>query len=184
MTRSRFLAPFALAACAAAALADAPPAPPATLPTPFSAEQIRDAWQPGMRVEMKTVEAGAESSVRMTVVAATPESVTIRSEALDAKGAPSAPPQESTAKWGELRDHALFPADKASRERAECRSALGAMPGWRYVVAQPEGASLTMCFADAAPGPPVEFELKRGGELLSRTEHTRYERPSGAEEQR
>jgi hypothetical protein len=180
--RNRALPALAFAAFACAAFADAPPAPPATLPTPFSAEQIRDAWQPGFQVEMKTTEAGAESSLRMTVIAATAESVTIRNEALDGRGGPAAPPQDSIAKWSELRDHALFEASKASRERAECRSALGAMPGWRYDVPQQGGALLSMCFADAAPGPPVEFELKRGSELLSRTEHTRYGRPNGAKE--
>jgi len=42
---------------------------------------------------------------------------------------------------------------------------------------------LTMCFADATPGPPVEYETRRDGKLLSRTEHTHYgRRASGAQE--
>jgi hypothetical protein len=172
---------FGCAALAAPALAQAPPS--AKLPTPYTAEQIREAWQPGFRVEMRTTQAGAESRSRMTVISATPESALIRSEEIAASGAASAPPADVTATFSQLRDHALFDATRARRERAECRSQLGAMPGWRYVTTDPGGAVLTMCFADATPGPPVEFETSRDGALLSRTEHVRYgELPSSAEE--
>jgi len=170
--------------CGAAALADAPVPPPAALPTPYTAEQIRDAWQPGFRVEMKTTEAGTETLQRMTVLSVTPETGTIRNEKLAANGELSEPPLEFEAKWTELRDHARFPEASATRERAECRSQLGAQPGWRYEIAQQGGPALTMCFADATPGPPVEWEMRRGGALVSRTEHVSYRRPSGAEEKR
>jgi hypothetical protein len=166
---------------AGAALADAP-APSraaAMLPTPYTAEQIREAWQPGFSVEMRTTEAGAESRGRMTVLTATPESCVIRSESFAASGEASEPPDEFNAKWSELRDHALFEAAKAKRERAECRSQLGLMPGWRYIVPQANGDTLTMCFADATPGPPVEYETLRGGAVGSRTEHVNYGRPPG-----
>jgi hypothetical protein len=181
MRRTRTLVAAALLASAAQPLraeepATAPPA--ATLPTPYSAEQIRDAWQPGLTVEMRTTAKEGASGERLTVVAATPEICTIRREALDASGALREPAGEFTSKWSELRDHALFEAATATRERAECHSGLGALPGWRYVVAQPDGRTLSMCFADAAPGPPVEYERRQGGEAISRTEHTRYERPS------
>jgi hypothetical protein len=169
--------------CAAAALADAPAPPPAALPTPYSAEQIRDAWQPGFRVEMRSTEAGVATLQRMTVVSATAEAVTIRSESLGENGEASEPASELTAKWAELRDHGLFEATKATRERAECHSRLGSLPGWRYATTTTSGDALTMCFADATPGPPVEYETRREGKLLSRTEHIHYGRPvSGAEE--
>ena len=173
-------------ALAGAAWAESPVAgtPAAMLPTPYTAEQIREAWQAGIRVEMRSTEAGVVSSQRMTVLAATPETGTIRSEALDANGVLTAPAEESTVKWCELRDHALFPADKATRGRAECRSRLGVMQGWRYSIPQANGDTLTMCFADATPGPPVEIELKRGEQVVSRTEHTSYERPAGGAEEK
>ena len=172
---------------AGAGLANAPaPSPaPAMLPTPYTAEQIREAWQPGFSVEMRTAEAGAETRSRMTVLSATPEAGVVRSESFAASEKASEPPNEFTARWSELRDHALFEAAKAKRERAECRSQLGAMPGWRYSVAQPNGETLTMCFADATPGPPVEYETIRDGAVLSRTEHVNYRRPAsgtGAQE--
>ncbi len=184
MQRALFslIASAALANAALAAPPSAGPAP-ATLPTPYSAQQIHDAWLPGFSVEMRTTEAGVVSSTRMTVISATPEAGVIRSESFAADGSASGPPSESAAKWSELRDHALFDAAKATRERAECRSLLGALPGWRYVVPQPDAGTLTMCFADATPGPPVEFEMIRDGKLLSRTEHVSYgPAQSGAKE--
>jgi hypothetical protein len=183
--RSAFVGIAVVRAGAAWAEPPTPPDSSATLPTPYTAEQIRDVWRPGFRVEMRTTEAGVVSSQRMSVLSATPEACTIRVEALGAHGEGAAPPRESTAKWSELRDHALFSAANTTRERAECRAPLGAMAGWRYVVAREHGETLTMCFADAAPGPPVEFETARGGEVVSRTEHTSYERvTNGAEEKR
>jgi len=170
-------------ACSAAALADASVPPPARLPTPYTAEQIRDAWQPGFQLEMRSSEAGVATVQRLTVVSATPETVTIRSESLGENGEAREPARESSAKWAELRDHASFEATKATRERAECHSRLGSLPGWRYATTTASGDALTLCFADATPGPPVEYEKRREGKLLSRTEHTHYGRlASGAEE--
>jgi len=67
---------------------------------------------------------------------------------------------------------------EATRERAECRSQLGTQPGWRYETTDANGDALTLCFADATPGPPVEHETRRDGKLLSRTEHISYGLPS------
>lgn len=167
---------------ARAVLADAPAPSPAAamLPTPYTAEQIREAWQPGFSVEMRTIEAGAESRRRMTVLSATSEAGVVRSESFAANGKPSEPPSDFTASWSQLRDHALFEATKAKRVRAECRSQLGLMPGWRYIAPQANGDTLTMCFADATPGPPVEVVALRGGAVVSRTEHVNYARPPGS----
>jgi hypothetical protein len=151
------------------------------LPTPYSAEQIRAAWQPGLVVETRTVASSEQTIERLAVVSATTESVTIRRELLGADGSAREAAREFTATWPELRDHARFAAEGATRERAECRSGLGRMPGWRYATRDAKGEPVTMCFADATPGPPVEYESQREGKLLSRTEHVRYERPRGAE---
>jgi hypothetical protein len=181
MRRATSLA-LAAAACAAAALAQEPAAPP-FLPTPYSAEQIREVWQPGFQVETKTTDAGGESLRRLTVVAASAEGCTIRSEALSAQGSTTGEPRELRSSWEELRDHARFAASKATRERAECRSPLGALPGWRYATTNANGDALAMCFADATPGPPVEYEVHREGKRISRTEHVQFGQPSGTETQ-
>jgi hypothetical protein len=178
----RSLATFLTACCVASASFADDSAAGAFLPTPYSAEQIRDAWQPGLLVEMRTSGEKGEALRRMSVLAADTETCTVRSEPLGPDGSPSGEPGVFTARWSELRDHARFEAAKASRERAECHSGLGALPGWRYATTAANGDALSMCFADATPGPPVEVETRREGELLSRTEHTRYERPSGAKE--
>lgn len=181
MTRSaRRLLAAALAACGAAALAEAPA--PETLPVPYSADQIREKWVVGFRLEARTVAGETESLERTEVTAADAEQVSMRFELVAADGEPAKPPQDYTAKWEELRDHALFESAKATRERAECRSQLGTQPGWRYVTTDANGDALTMCFADATPGPPVEHETRRDGKLLSRTEHVHYGVPSTASE--
>jgi len=172
-----------LALCASTseiALAEAPAQE--TLPVPYTAEQIRDAWKVGFRLEAKTRAGETETLERTEVVAADAEQVTMRFEAFGADGKPAKAPADFTAKWSELRDHALFEAAKAKRARAECRSQLGVQPGWRYETKDAHGDALTMCFADATPGPPVEHETRREGKLLSRTEHVSYGPPKPAGE--
>ncbi|HEU4430090.1 MAG TPA: hypothetical protein VFT98_15115 [Myxococcota bacterium] len=174
------LAPILCACAALAARAESPV--PETLPVPYSADQIRERWVVGFRLETRTLAGETESLERTEVLAADAEQVSMRFEFLGADGEPAKPPQEFSAKWSELRDHALFEAAKATRERAECRSQLGTQPGWRYATSDANGDALSMCFADAAPGPPVEHETRRDGKLLSRTEHISYGVPSTASE--
>lgn len=149
--------------------APAPAAP--TLPTPYSAEQIREVWGVGLRLEQRTVEGEQRSGSRMTVIASSAERVTVRVEPVGGTGEP----RELSATWPELRDHALFPAATSTRGRATCRSGLGDLPGWRYTTPAEDGGMLTMCFADATPGPPVEYETTRDGALVSRTEHVSFQ---------
>jgi hypothetical protein len=75
----------------------------------------------------------------------------------------------------ELRAHAAFPAALSTRERGECRSPLGALPGGRYVVRKPDGER---------PGAPVGLERRRGDALVSRRERAIVQQPSEAEEKR
>jgi hypothetical protein len=152
------------------------------LPTPYTWEQIRDVWRPGYVTELRSVEGDVATRLRFTVLASTADRVKIRQEALGADGAPSGAPQDAEARWTELRDHAAFPAALATRERADCHSPLGTLPGWRYVVRKPDGDTSTFCFADATPGPPVEVERRHGDVLVSRMERVSNERPSGAED--
>lgn len=177
---ARALAFGALAFAASAGAQERPPIE--MLPTPYTWEQIRDTWRPGYATELRTVVGETSTRRRLSVVAATEETVTIRSEKLGEDGKPSGPPQDGEARWTELRDHAAFPVAITTRERADCRSPLGTLPGWRYVVSKPNGETATFCFADATPGPPIELEQRRGDAFVSRMERVSIERPSGAKE--
>jgi hypothetical protein len=142
-----------------------------TLPRPYTAEQIRDAWHTGAELVVRTTGPKGETRRRTTVTDWSPEGVTMKIESLDAAGASAGAPEEYKATWQELRDHAAFPAEKASRERAKRETPLGSLDGWLYVVNPGDGSVLEMFFADRYPGPPVASGQRKGETWLSKSEH-------------
>jgi hypothetical protein len=73
---------------------------------------------------------------------------------------------ERTA-WTELRDHASFPVDRATRHEATRDTALGTFEGWVYEVDDPDaGTHSELFFATALPGAPLEVRMTRGDEVL------------------
>jgi hypothetical protein len=151
---------FLLPACSRGGSADAEPD---RLPTPFTAEQIRDAMPPGLELELRRAADGSELVERWRVVAADAEGVDIEFTALDASGNAAGPPRVSRSGWTELRDHASFPAAHATREETVRDTPLGKLDGWLYTVKDPEGGTVTRYFfARSLPGAPVEMTVTRG----------------------
>ncbi len=144
-----------------------------TLPTPYRAEQIRDAFQEGLEIVTKTWTPHGQSLSVMRVKAADDEEMTFSNRLLDEAWRPVGHPTEGTSSWIELRDHASFPAATARRERRTLFTALGRLEGWLYRVESAEGDSTSLFFADDHPGPPVLYESREGDQVVSRAEQLR-----------
>ncbi len=145
------------------------------LPTPFTAEQIRGGFAAGQVVDVRTWSPAGEAFQRWHVLEATAEACTMESVAIDGDGRPAGEPTASTTSWTELRDHARFPADRATRERCWRETALGTLEGWRYTVEGPDGSTTTFFFADAYPGAPVWMRTLADGEPVFLMEQIRRE---------
>lgn len=125
----------------------------AMLPTPYTADAIREAFQPGVFLAFDVTTGGATSRQRWQVTQATADEVTI---AFTVQGATDV----KTSAFEDLRQHAAFPADTAERERVSWDSSLGPVEGWVYTV---QGETLrTFWFADAYPGPPLLMTVHNG----------------------
>jgi hypothetical protein len=164
------LALLALAACGTEPASEAPGPDPAavaeTLAVPFTAEQIRDEWTPGLTIVFHFNFPDRQQWQRWTVVAADADGAMIEYQDLDAQGQPVAPPQRAPSRWDELRDHALFPAAEARRERVSHETVLGQLEGWLYEVDDPQTETVKkLFFADELPGAPVWMETRRGEEI-------------------
>ena len=134
-----------------------------TLPTPFTAEHIRDEWIVGFEVVMRRNGPDGEFLERWRVVDADLETVSIEGAVIDALGKPIGEPQVGRSGWTELRDHAAFPAERGVRLREHRSTALGAFDGWLYVIQDEEGEGVTRYFfADALPGAPLQVEAVVG----------------------
>lgn len=153
-----------LRTCMLLTLLGAPLATEEYLPTPFSAEEIRDVWVEGFEVTTRTRSAEGEVYSRTRVIAWSEDGFGMVEIQVDEQGRPQERNvSQYTGTWDELRSHALFPVSIASRERAERETPLGHLEGWLYRVRGGEGTT-EFFFADDFPGPPVVY--RRQGEGL------------------
>ena len=139
-----------------------------TLPTPYTAEQIRDAWTPGFAVwtEITTSE-GTQRSVT-TVASWSSARANVCERSTDESDRPIGPKQCSDVTWEELRLQASFPAESASRSRATETTPLGELEGWLYEIELTrEDGTIEFFFADTTPGPPAAMRhLSQGNPML------------------
>jgi hypothetical protein len=145
---------------------------------PFSAEQIRDEWVVGFTLKIRRWTPDAEAFEEWTVVGADSDGVDIESVVLDADGQPTTAPAVQHSTWVQLRDHASFPADRATREAVTRGTPLGELSGWLYAVDDPSGEVVTeFFFAEELPGAPVTVHVIKGGELVEVFEQVERSRP-------
>lgn len=134
----------------------------AMLPTPYTADQIREAFQPGLKVAFELTQGGETSRQDWLVTAATDDTVTIRFTSPEGT-------EERTSSFEDLRKHAEFPSQAATRSESTWTCALGDLSGWTYVVTDGPKVS-TFHFSAAHPGPPVLMTVKAGGAEVFRME--------------
>ncbi len=142
----------------------APPAQAELLPTPFTADKIRDEWVEGLTLVMHTRTSGGESWDRWTVVTSDPEGADIEFAPIDAEGNAAGETKTERTAWTALRDHAKYPTDVATREEATRETALGQLDGWLYRVQdQATGSETELFFARQFPGAPIEMRMSKDG---------------------
>ncbi|MBI5502468.1 MAG: hypothetical protein HY907_19650 [Deltaproteobacteria bacterium] len=142
---------------------DAAAGEPEHAPTPYTAEQIRDASRPGRTYRFRVEIPGAPTVVReIRFEAVDTETATIRSTTRDEAGNVLEAPEPTVAAWEELRRHALFPQDVVELTEAEVTVPAGTFACVVYTVTTSEGVEVYE-FATDLPGPPVRFWTEAGG---------------------
>jgi hypothetical protein len=150
------------------------------LPTPFTADEIRAEWIEGFQLVIGRRSPSEERLERWTVMSADEDGALIEYAEIDPFGIVSGEPVVRRSTWRELRDHASFRADRASRERVVRITPLGELDGWLYTVRDLESGTVTeFFFAAAMPGAPVEMEMLEDGKMLLALEQLERYRPAG-----
>ena len=146
---------------------------------PFTAEQIRDEWVPGLRLLMRRSYPEDTRIERWTVVAADDQGVEIEYATIAEDGSVEGELSTARTEWVELRDHASFPAAHSTREWVSRSTSLGDFDGWLYRVAEP-GAALAneYFFVPELPGAPVLMRILEGETTVFELEQTARLRPS------
>lgn len=141
-------------------------------PYPFTPEQIRLA-NPPKTVLVHRME-GAAGTFLQTMSFLRPaneERTSIQIKRMNENGRTISQPEESTATWEELRDHASFPAARTVRTQDRVETPAGTFDCWLYTVEgeNPDNPVFArFWFALDQPGPPVVYETEQDGRVLTR----------------
>jgi len=158
--------------------AELDPDDPTILVRPFTAEQIRDEWVPGLRLLMRRTDPEDVRIERWTVIAADEEGVDIEYATIADDGSVAGEPTMARSTWVELRDHASFPADHTTREWVARTTQLGDFEGWLYrVTGDGAGTVQEFFFVPEIPGAPVEMRILEGDTTVFELEQTARLRP-------
>lgn len=135
---------------------------PDHLPTPFSADEIRDGCPPGRRMVVQT-RSPSETAGRLIVFTRHDDSGAFRNVTpLDEAGRPSAPASEEYSTWLDFQRHALFPRKTSTVEHVEIDHPLGRLSCLVYTVTDVDSVS-RFWFATSFPGMPVRVTTERAG---------------------
>jgi len=172
------LAFFAFAACETPAPARQVEPWPTTGkgPTPYTADQIRDAHPSGtvLRFRVTTPAMGVVTQ-SMLFSESDAEGTTVR-QRNEKDGKLVGEEAVQRAGWQELRDHALFDAEMTTRETASVTVPAGTYDCWLYTMRQVAlpGVVQRLYFAHKKPGPPVLLVTETDGEEVLRMELLEY----------
>ncbi len=136
---------------------------------PFGATQIRDAQWDGKTTVHRIESEEREPFLRVTKwVEVADDYASFQAIELDLDQNPIGEPMTAKATWGELVEHALFPADVTTVTDATVTVPAGTYDGWLYTVETPGSKGgetvLKLYFARELPGPPVRLEKYEDGE--------------------
>jgi len=149
------------------AAVDLDPEDPSILVRPFTAEEIRDEWVPGLRLLIRRGAPEEPKIERWTVVSADDEGAEIEYATIGEDGSVVGEARVSRSGWTELRDHAAFPAAYSSREWVRRSTPLGDFEGWLYRVADPSTTVVQeFFFVPSLPGAPVQMRIYEDRELV------------------
>jgi hypothetical protein len=143
-------------------------AEPGHLPTPFTADQLREGCPDGRTLLVRTEPAGQEAHERVVrfVEGDADGVVQVRSES-GPGGSVGPELGRSRSTWRELQAHASYPAGRTTRERVRLEHPLGDLDCLRYTMG--DGDAVDQAWFDVdRPGMPVLLESRRGADLLVR----------------
>jgi hypothetical protein len=134
-------------------------------PTPYSADQLRDANRPGTLYRYKVETSGEPVLVKVLEFTAgtSAESAEVKDEILDEAGQAKRPAMVEHASWENLRRHAEFPRAALKVEPGSIEVPAGKFDAMVYTVNLPSGDTERLYFAKSYAGPPVLFYRERGG---------------------
>jgi hypothetical protein len=148
------------------------------LPTPFSADEIRQGCPPGRTVRTLVVRAGQDPYVHVARFLTGDEDggdQEFWNETPD--GNRLTETETGHSAWRELQGHASMPADRTTVTEEEIEIPAGRFACLRYTRTDEDGVG-TFWFAKSAPGMPLKFERQVEGTTVFSSTTLSDERPA------
>ncbi len=140
---------------------------PGHAPTPFSAEEIRDASPSGhysvFRVEGKGIEPFRLVSEFTEV---DDENAAFLGWRETMEKQLNGDMMTASAKWTELQAHASFPENQTEITEESVTVPAGSWTCWIYSIKSGDGTVKEMAFAQDLPGPPIRMLIFKGEEVV------------------
>ena len=147
----------------------------ATLPTPFTADQIREANPPGTTLVFRIEQRDSPPLMRtVQFVDGSDSTAVIEERRRTLEGAVVGTDETYEVAWTRLRDHASFPEARTTVRESSTTVPAGSFRCRLHEVTggDADGAFPTTVsrfyFAPERPGPPVRYEMETDGEITFR----------------
>ncbi|MCV2392711.1 hypothetical protein OEB99_00165 [Actinotalea sp. M2MS4P-6] len=131
-----------------------------SLPTPFTAEQIKHACPAGRTLRMLVEQAGEPPQRQVNRFDEVDEGGCVIESWAERPDGSRTPAERTDATWVELQMHGSFPADRTEHERVLLTTPLGELLCDRYTVTGEK--VMTYWFDVGRPGMPVLYEHRTG----------------------
>lgn len=139
---------------------------PGTLPTPFTAEEIRSGCPDGRTTRQRVEADGRVVGYRTNVFRdGDADGATTETQEFDADGVPTGPPSVGRTTWLAFQRHASFAADRTTREAVRLETPLGWRDCLHYQRSDPDGSTSDFWFALSSPGLPIRYRTVRDGRV-------------------
>jgi hypothetical protein len=150
---------------------------PDLLPTPFTADEIRDGCPAGRQTRVRVETTGEAPYERVSRFVDCDETgATIERSSVTADGRPLEQPQPARTSWADFQAHAGFPRERTTVARDVIETPLGRLECLRYAVQQGP-ATETFWFDTSRPGMPVRVVEERDGRVVDAWTMISDERP-------
>lgn len=140
---------------------------PGAAPTPFTADEIRDATKVGKSIRRLVESAGEEPfHLVSTYLECDETGATLERSRFSLDGATLGEPAVNRMTWLDLQGHASFPAEDTTIESERIDTAIGELDCLRYTVR--EGSTdEVFWFAEDLPGMPVQQLTRTDGKVVT-----------------
>jgi hypothetical protein len=141
---------------------------PGLLPSPFTADEIRQGCPDGRLIRIRVERDGELAGWRTNrFTAGDAEGTTLESRRFGADEVPAGELEADRVTWAELQAHTSFEAARTTRQPETIETPMGELDCLHYQRAEDDGSTSDFWFARSMPGMPIRYRNVHEGRVTS-----------------